>query len=418
MVCTAGVSSIWSPTQSADLRADARKRPKLVPTSRLSELVTAFRLVVAAMALALTPWLSYAGQTPAEQERDALVAALREREARLVAAIADKDREQLEALAWPEFTFPQQPGIDRNSWIQDILNLCGGGRTEIHDLNVEPSQNSAIATMSVTVHRDPACQPPSTNGVITDVWVQRDGEWRLLLRYLGPSAAPDANAPPPAEVRPSSPQFAGNAELSLLLTSGNIETQSIGFASELRWQRGPWRMVAKTAIVRTTTGGQQRARSINVEVREARALRPSLDLTGRVLYQRDLFAGMLHRYGGDLGIGVRFSYHGHSLETSIAAGSTRELRLTGTDGTFPIASLGLHYRWAVNSSMSLADDSTVTDSLTEFNNWRVENTASVSASLIRPVSLKLSFASKYLRKPVPGFERTDTVLSAAVVARF
>ena len=177
-------------------------------------------------------------------------------------------------------------------------------------------------------------------------------------------------------------------------------------------------MVAKSAIIRTTTGGQLRARSINVEIREARALRPSLDVTGRVLYQRDLYAGMLHRYGGDLGMGVRLSYRGHALETTLAAGSTREIRLTSNDGTFPIASLGVHYRWAVNASMSLADDATVTNSLTDFNNRRVENTASVAASLVRPFQLKLSFASKDLRKPVPGFERTDTVLSAAVVARF
>ncbi len=376
------------------------------------------RFVIAVLSFALTPWPSFASQDPADQARDALVAVLREREARLVAAIADKDREELAQLIWPEFTFPQQPGLDRDAWIQDILRLCGGGRTEIHDLNVEPSQNSAIATASVTIHLDPACQPPRMSSLVTDVWVMRDGEWRLLLRHLGPSSVPDANAPAVVEVKPSSPEFAGSAELSLLLTSGNIETQSVGFGSELRWQRGPWRMVAKSAIIRTTTGGQLRARSINVEIREARALRPSLDVTGRVLYQRDLYAGMLHRYGGDIGMGVRLSYRGHALETTLAGGSTREIRLTSNDGTFPIASLGVHYRWAVNASMSLADDATVTNSLTDFNNRRVENTASVAASLVRPFQLKLSFASKYLRKPVPGFERTDTVLSAAVVARF
>ena len=42
----------------------------------------------------------------------------------------------------------------------------------------------------------------------------------------------------------------------------------------------------------------------------------------------------------------------------------------------------------------------------------------VSASLNRALSLKLSYQVKHLNRPVPGFEKTDTIASAAIVAKF
>jgi putative salt-induced outer membrane protein YdiY len=348
---------------------------------------------------------------------DAIDAIVRTHEARLIAAIANKDGDALEGLVAPEFVLRQDPPVGRAAWIEEVLRLCGGGRAEIHDLQVERVTGAGVVSVVATIHRDPACQPPSTRVVVTDVWLERDGSWLLSLRHVTPTAVGGAG---PADPMPDAraPEWAGTAELSLLLTAGNVETQSAGVAAEVQFQRGPWRSFARSSYLRTTTQGQLRARGFNAEVRQSRAVMPWLDVFGRVLYQRELSAGMLHRYGGDAGLGLRVAYRSHSLETTLGAGSTREIRLTGADGTFPVANLGIRYRWAATSTLTFADDLAQSTSLRDVENWRLENVASVVATLRHPFSVKLSFTTRYLRQPVPGFERTDTIMSAALVARF
>jgi len=50
--------------------------------------------------------------------------------------------------------------------------------------------------------------------------------------------------------------------------------------------------------------------------------------------------------------------------------------------------------------------------------WRIVNTGSVSAEIVRAIALKLSFAILYSNEPVTGFRKRDTLTSAAVVAKF
>jgi putative salt-induced outer membrane protein YdiY len=390
--------------------------------------VSPARFILVVTALLLAPAIA-SGQAPgsgepppqgavSQEARDALNGIIRRQEALLIAAIAAKDRSALERLIWQDFVLRQEPVSDRDGWIEENLRLCGGGRAEIHSLDIKVFAEAAIASLSVTLHRDPLCQPPSSRLLITDVWTLRDGEWRLSMRQAGPLAVPGASPSEPTPLPAATRQWAGSAELSLLTTTGNVETQTIGVGGELVWQRGPWRTLGRSTFVRTKTNGIERARSVNAEVRQSRALLPWFDLFGRATYQRDLFSGIINRYGGDAGMGLRFAYHGHSIETTLGGGTAREVRLAGNDRYVPQATAGVRYRWAVSASMAITDDLNYAKSLRASQNWRADNTASISATLRRPFSLRLSHVTKYVRQPVLGFERTDMITSAAVVARF
>jgi putative salt-induced outer membrane protein YdiY len=381
--------------------------------------VSAARLTVFAAALVLAPVLA-SGQEQAlltQEARDALNGVIRRQEALLIAAIAAKDRDALERFTWPDFVLRQEPPQGQDAWIDENLRLCGGGRTEVHSLDVDVYLDAAIASMSVTFHRDPACQPPSSRHLVTDIWTRRAGEWRLSIRQLGPLTVPGASLTEPTPLPTTPRPWAGSAELSLLNTSGNVETQSIGVAGELLFQRGPWRSNGRSSFIRTKTGGVERARSMTVDIRQSRALLSWFDLFGRATYQRDLFAGIVHRYGGDAGVGLRFAYRGHSLETTLGAGSTTEERLGGERRSLPQATAGFRYRWA-HTTMTFTDDLNYSQNFNRSDNFRADNTASVTATLRQPFSLKFSHVTKYLRQPVPGFKRTDMITSAAVVARF
>ena len=52
------------------------------------------------------------------------------------------------------------------------------------------------------------------------------------------------------------------------------------------------------------------------------------------------------------------------------------------------------------------------------DDWRFTNELAATAALSTRLSLKVSHKLSYLNEPVPGFRKTDTILSAALVANF
>jgi hypothetical protein len=51
-------------------------------------------------------------------------------------------------------------------------------------------------------------------------------------------------------------------------------------------------------------------------------------------------------------------------------------------------------------------------------NWRAKNALTLQATLTRMLSVKLSHAIEHRHEPVPGFGRTDSRTSAALVFSF
>ena len=52
------------------------------------------------------------------------------------------------------------------------------------------------------------------------------------------------------------------------------------------------------------------------------------------------------------------------------------------------------------------------------DDWRFSNEIAATAALSSRLSLKVSHKLSYLNEPVPGFRKTDAILSAALVASF
>jgi hypothetical protein len=56
--------------------------------------------------------------------------------------------------------------------------------------------------------------------------------------------------------------------------------------------------------------------------------------------------------------------------------------------------------------------------LSHRDDWRFDNTAALTAKLNAKLSLKLSHVTHVVNLPTPGFKKTDTIASAALVAKF
>ena len=56
--------------------------------------------------------------------------------------------------------------------------------------------------------------------------------------------------------------------------------------------------------------------------------------------------------------------------------------------------------------------------LSDEGTWRLQHAIALTARIAAPLSLKVSNLLRYVDEPVAGFERTDTITSAALVLSF
>jgi putative salt-induced outer membrane protein YdiY len=100
------------------------------------------------------------------------------------------------------------------------------------------------------------------------------------------------------------------------------------------------------------------------------------------------------------------------------AGVTREARLAGGDETFTAATASAAYTWKIGPTATLNEQPLLSVAFGEAGNWRLQNSLNLTVTMTRRLSVRLAHELKRINRPVPGFRRTDTVLSAALVARF
>jgi len=351
----------------------------------------------------------------AQESRDAQ---LRAAEERLAAALVAKDADAFQRLLAPDFVLRGTPDITRTTWIDNARKLCWGDRAGVSDFRLpQASTDRAVVTLVLTTSRDPVtCERATVRSLITDIWERRNGEWQLVLRHSGPAGGLEAQfvraaAPPPV--------WEGSAELSLVDTGGNADTQTLGTAGLLIWRPGRWTTEARTSFVRSEASEIETARSFVAGVRQSRTISPRLDAFGRFEYLVNEFAGIQSRLSVDAGLGYRLLQGPvHTLRTDAGIGYSRENRLTDADLSFALVSVGAAYQWAFNRTVTLGDTTLLTASLQDGEDWRFRNALTATASLSRRVSVKISHELNFANAPAAGFGGTDTVLSAALVLRF
>lgn len=247
--------------------------------------------------------------------------------------------------------------------------------------------------------------------------------WTLLFSFafffcVSIAFADDAPPPPPP------PTCGGSAEFSFVSTGGNTSTQTLGLGGALECKPGLWDYLAKVAFIRSEADDVVNAKSIDALFRAARTLTPRLKGYGQFNYFQNSFAGIDHRYALEGGISYMvLASKKQSLEAAGGLGYTREERvpvpeITDNSLSFATVRLGGVYRYHFSDNAEVGDDSAFTFNLNDGADWRFANVVYVAAKMTSIFSLKVSQGVAYLNQPVPGFEKTDTVTSAALVAKF
>jgi len=223
---------------------------------------------------------------------------------------------------------------------------------------------------------------------------------------------------PPAPPGPP-PVWSGKAEASFVSTTGNTDVQTIGAGLEVDYKKDVWNGLAKGAFVQGKTDGVTTARSIAGELRVARNLSPRFELFVQDDYFKNEFAGIDQRISGEGGAAYSVvKTPAQELKLQAGVGYTRENRAVGEDKKFASGQAGLLYKVKLSATTDLSEELSYVESFKDSSDWRLANTFSVSVAINKIFSLKASHNLAYLNEPVPGFGKTDTITSVALVAKF
>lgn len=236
----------------------------------------------------------------------------------------------------------------------------------------------------------------------------------ILLAFAARAAA-QPPAPKPDE---PPPRLEANGQFTLLATTGNASTTSIGAAGDLISRADPWTYTAKLAFAQTEDDDEVSARSFIGLFRAARALGPRLSAYAQYDYLRDVFAGIEHRHTMDGGLSYLLVDRApHTLRLDGSLGYQYESRVNAESFDSAIALAGAGYRLRISETSTFTDDARIVLTLADMGAWKFEQVASLTAAITTVLSLKLSNTIRYANEPVPGFEKTDTITSVAIVAR-
>jgi putative salt-induced outer membrane protein len=222
-----------------------------------------------------------------------------------------------------------------------------------------------------------------------------------------------------AKTAPPPPRWERSAEISMVATGGNTDTQTIGAGLSVLWRPGLWSTRSRASFVRSVTDDEVTAESLVAELRQARTLSPRADVFARAEYLVDRFAGISDRITVEGGFGWQLLQHpAHSIKVDGGGGVTHEARLTDESLTFASATLTSIYQWRISPATTLNEQAIFSTDVAEFGNWRLQNGLNLAHNLSRILTVRMSHELKHVNRPVPGFRKTDTVISAALVTKF
>jgi putative salt-induced outer membrane protein len=221
------------------------------------------------------------------------------------------------------------------------------------------------------------------------------------------------------------PLWESTGETSVLVTSGNTDVATIGLAAETTYRPDPWSIKGRAAYLTSRSSGTKMAESYDAALRGERKISQDLSLFLSGAYLKNEFTGFKDRIGSEVGIGyLIYADNGHSISSEIGAGVIRENLISGAGGTtlgsrtFLNGRAAAEYKWKISETAEFSDTVTFLENLATTQDWRLSNTAALTAMMTQTVSLKVSFRVDHLNQPVTGKKATDTTTAIALIAKF
>jgi putative salt-induced outer membrane protein len=237
----------------------------------------------------------------------------------------------------------------------------------------------------------------------------------LVPRLASAGQTPQAATPPP----PPPPKVEGTAEASVVATTGNSSTDTIGLGAGLIYRPSAWVLDSKVAFVRTEADSVVSARSLAAASRLSRELSPRTSLFVQYDFLNNRLAGIDQRHtlvGGVSYKAVNTSRQTLRVDAGVGLASETPVALPHTSTGTVLG--GGAYKVKISDTSDFIEEARIVESLSHGGDWRFDNSAAVTAKLTTKLSLKVSHATHVVNLPTPGFKKTDTIASVALVAKF
>ena len=232
-------------------------------------------------------------------------------------------------------------------------------------------------------------------------------------------ALPSPVAPQPVPPTQPAPTWDLKLGLSYLATSGNTDNSSTGIDASYRQEWGVWSLDATAAAVRATRNDVETAENASSQLRGRRKIADGLEATAGLRGEANRFAGIDLRTIADTSLSWNaVTTPTWRLRTLYGLSWTRE----EPHGERPVSSslgglLQVHNTVKISEGSELNGQVTAYPDMGDSEDYRINANLALQANLNRHLCLRLGYDIKYDNEPVQGFERTDTMSTAALVVQ-
>jgi putative salt-induced outer membrane protein YdiY len=235
-----------------------------------------------------------------------------------------------------------------------------------------------------------------------------------------PNVSAATTEPPPTPTpQPTPKRLEGAVEGSMVLTSGNTRTQTLGLTAETTYRPAPWEHHGRMSYFNNSESGAVVGEKLTLELRGGRSISERKDLFVDVYYLANRFAGFDHQLTPEVGTGYEWILSDPvQLRTEAAIGYNFEDRTDGTFNNYPIGRLGVLFAWALSERSEFRHETSILPSLSRLEAWRLRSETSIAAGLTTTLALKITYRFEFNNDPVEGKSPEDTTTFASVVAKF
>jgi hypothetical protein len=233
--------------------------------------------------------------------------------------------------------------------------------------------------------------------------------------------------------KPKNVIYSSETSLSLVQVKGNNNSTSYSvdtnhklevFKNLIDWQG---------RMIHSRSDGEKTAEIYYTHLKYDRMIGSRAHLLGFTRYERNILAGYNYRVAVSFGGGINWLKKEHAtLLSELAFGwnneqskrlpdlskvNTGNLWKNSISTSFPTSILINRLSLRISKASEMVLRSTIFVNLEDIDTFRLNNYASVSATISPKLALKTSIELIYENVPVPGFKHTDTYLLSSLVIR-